>query len=104
MEKISVVIPLYNKAFHVARAIQSVLNQSYQDFEIIVVNDASSDGGEKIVQSFHDPRIRLLQRTIPGPGGHAARNAGIKDTTTSLIAFLDADDEYKPLFLETVLR
>jgi glycosyltransferase involved in cell wall biosynthesis len=104
MPKISVVVPLYNKALHISRAIHSVLSQSCQDFEILVVNDASTDGGEGIVADFKDARIRLLHRDKPGPGGHAARNMGIKESRSDLIAFLDADDEYKPAFLETILR
>ena len=104
MPVISVVIPLYNKVSYVKRAIDSVLRQSCQDFEVIVVNDGSTDGSEKVVEEYRDERIKLLQREIPSPGGHAARNLGIKNATSDFIAFLDADDEWKTEFLETVLR
>jgi glycosyltransferase involved in cell wall biosynthesis len=102
--KISVVVPLYNKVAHISRTIESVLSQSMQDFEVIVVNDASTDGGEDIVKQYSDQRICLVERVSPGAGGHAARNLGILKSKSELIAFLDADDEYKPCFLETILR
>lgn len=102
--KVSIIVPLYNKAPHVARALDSVLAQSEQDFEIIVVDDASTDGGAEIVRRRPDGRIRLLRRDQPGPGGHAARNAGIKAAAAPLISFLDADDAWEPRHLETILR
>ncbi|MDD5303369.1 MAG: glycosyltransferase family A protein, partial [Elusimicrobia bacterium] len=102
--KVSVVIPLYNKGPHIARALDSVLAQSVRDFEIVVVDDASTDGGAEIVRRHHDRRIRLVGRDKPGPGGHAARNAGIKAAAAPLIAFLDADDTWEPQYLETILR
>lgn len=92
----SVVIPLYNKAPHVARAIKSVLNQSFGAFELIVVNDASTDGSDKEVMYFSDSRIKLLHRDSPGPGGYAARNLGIIEASAEWVAFLDADDEWMP--------
>ncbi|MHB9155431.1 MAG: glycosyltransferase family 2 protein [Endomicrobiales bacterium] len=104
MDKISVVIPLHNKAGHIRRALHSVLSQTMHEFEVIVVNDASTDGGEKAVQAMGDGRIRLLRRDKPGAGGHAARNLGIGAARSGLIAFLDADDMYNPEFLRTVLR
>jgi glycosyltransferase involved in cell wall biosynthesis len=101
--KVSVVIPLYNKGPHIARALDSVLAQSEQDFEIVVVDDASTDGGAETVKLYADRRIRLIRRGAPGPGGHAARNAGIKASAAPLIAFLDADDNYNPEFLAVIL-
>jgi glycosyltransferase involved in cell wall biosynthesis len=101
--KISVVIPLYNKGPHIARALDSVLAQSEQDFEIVVVDDASTDGGAETVKRYSDRRIRLVRRDAPGPGGHAARNAGIKASAAPLISFLDADDNYNPDFLAVIL-
>lgn len=102
--KVSVVIPLYNKGPHIARALESVLAQSMKDFELVVVDDASTDGGADIVRHHPDGRIRLIRRDRPGPGGHAARNAGIRAAAAPLIAFLDADDAWEPLHLETILR
>lgn len=94
MANFSVIVPLHNKRPHVTRALQSVLSQTFSDFELIVVNDASTDGSEDEVLKFNDNRIRLVHRTIPGPGGYAARNFGIANATGRWIAFLDADDEW----------
>ena len=102
---VSVVIPLYNKASHVRRALDSVLAQTCQEFEVIVVNDGSTDGSEKVVERYADPRIRLVHRErVNSAGGHAARNLGISGARADLIAFLDADDEWLPTHLETILR
>ncbi len=98
----SVIIPLYNKAGTIARAIQSVLHQTVQAFEIVVVNDGSEDGGPAIVQDFNDPRIRLLNQANRGVS--AARNLGIRESRFELIAFLDADDEWLPTYLEHVRK
>lgn len=98
--KISVVIPLYNKASHISNTIQHVLNQSFQDFEIIVVNDGSTDGSEKIVAEMNDPRIRLINQDNGGVS--LARNRGVKESNSDLIAFLDADDEWYDDYLQTM--
>jgi len=96
----SVVIPVYNKGPHIHRSISSVLNQTFQDFELILVNDASTDNSLEEIQKFTDERIRLFQRTEPGPGGYAARNLGIEKAKGEWVAFLDADDEWYPHHLE----
>jgi len=99
---ISVVIPLYNKVNHIKRALDSVLAQTYQDFEVIVVNDGSTDGSEKVVEQYTDLRIRLINQENAGES--AARNRGIAESKGDLIAFLDADDEWLPEHLETIFR
>lgn len=96
----SVVIPLYNKEPHVADTLSSVLAQTHRNFELIVVNDASTDGSRDVVEQFSDKRIRIVDRKEPGPGGYAARNRGIREAEHKWIAFLDADDVWDPLFLE----
>jgi len=101
-EKISVIIPLYNKSSYIARALNSVLNQTYQNFEIIVVDDGSTDNGAKIVRDFIDPRIRLIEQENRGVS--AARNRGVDEAISDFIAFLDADDEWMPHHLETIIR
>lgn len=92
----SVIIPVYNKRPHVKRALDSVIDQAFSSLEIIVVNDASTDGSEKILEQFNDARIRVFQRTEPGLGGYAARNLGIEKARGQWITFLDADDEWLP--------
>lgn len=102
MPLFSVIIPLYNKEPHIKRTINSVLAQNIQDFEIIVVDDGSTDKSADIVKSFKDQRVQLIQQENAGVS--AARNRGIKEAKADLIAFLDADDEWTPSFLETTLR
>lgn len=101
MSKISVVIPLYNRARHIQRAISSVLVQTYRDFEIIVVDDGSTDGGGDIVRQITEPRLRLI--TQANAGVSAARNRGIQESSCELIAFLDADDEWMPNHLGALM-
>ncbi len=98
----SVIIPLYNKEDTIERALRSVFNQTVQDFEILVVNDGSTDNGVRIVEAIGDPRIRLIHQENQGVS--AARNRGIAEAKHELIAFLDADDEWLPEFLETIRR
>ena len=102
MLSVSVVIPLYNKGPHISRTIQSVLNQTEQNFEIIVVDGQSTDEGPKIVKSFEDPRIFFFEQV--GSGVSSARNEGISHSRSDFVAFLDADDEWMPDHLETLLR
>lgn len=100
MPKYSAVIPLYNKAAYVSRAIDSVLGQDFRDLELIVVNDGSTDGGQRIVESYADGRLRLINQKNSGVA--AARNAGIRNSNTSYVALLDADDAWDPDFLSTI--
>lgn len=93
----SVVIPLYNKEDYIVNTLTSVLNQSYQNFEVIVVNDGSTDDSLKIVQSFHDSRIRVFTKNNGGVS--SARNLGVEKANFKYVAFLDADDEWKPDYL-----
>jgi len=91
--KVSVVIPTYNRAHLICRAIQSVLDQTYQNLEIIVVDDCSTDNTEEIVKDFKDERIRYIQHN-ENKGASAARNTGIKASQSEYIAFQDSDDEW----------
>lgn len=100
--KFSVVIPVYNKGEHVGRCIQSVLDQSFSFFEIILIDDCSTDNSSAEIQKFHDPRIVLLSRERNGPGPGPARNLGIGAAKSEWCAFLDADDTWEPNFLETM--
>jgi glycosyltransferase involved in cell wall biosynthesis len=99
---VTVVMPLYNKGPHVDRAIQSILQQTAGFDALIVVDDGSTDDGPERVAAFTDSRIQLLKRSLPGPGGYAARNYAIRQARTEWIAFLDADDAWKPDFTRVI--
>ena len=99
---ITVVMPLYNNAKEVQRALRSVSDQTVSEFEVLVVNDGSTDGGDTIVRMVNDKRIRIINQSNKGVS--AARNRGVAEAKGDLIAFLDADDEWKPDFLETIMR
>ena len=100
---ISVVMPVFNRAAVVGDAIQSVLNQDFADFELIVVDDGSTDGTAEAAAKFGDPRLRLM-RLPANAGGNAARNRGIEAATAPLITFLDSDDAYLPNKLGFTVR
>lgn len=101
--KVSVIIPTYNRAHLIGRAIKSVLNQTYKDFEIIIVDDGSTDKTEEVVKDFKDERVRYIRRE-KNKGGSAARNTGIKAARGEYIAFQDSDDEWLPEKLEKQMK
>jgi glycosyltransferase involved in cell wall biosynthesis len=93
--KISVILPVHNRADVLARAIQSVLDQELREFELIVIDDGSTDVSAAVAESFGDERVRLI-RLDRNRGGNVARNEGIRAAKAPLIAFLDSDDRYLP--------
>jgi glycosyltransferase involved in cell wall biosynthesis len=95
---VAVVIPLHDKRDFLMRAVRSVLQQSWRDLELVVVDDASTDGGADLLRDLGDARLRCLRIERCGPG--AARNVGARLGHSRWIAFLDADDEWQPSFLE----
>ena len=101
MPHFSVIMPLYNKAPYVRKAVESVVGQTYVDWEMIIVDDCSTDGSAAIVEQFTDPRIRIVRLERNGGVG-AARNRGVVESSTPLICFLDADDWWEPTFLEEI--
>lgn len=100
MHTFSIIIPLYNKEKYISRTIQSVLDQSYTNFEIVVVDDGSTDNGVNIVLGLGDDKIRVIKQENSGVS--AARNKGIEESKFDYCAFLDADDEWNPNFLEII--
>jgi len=102
---VSIIIPTYNRAHLIGRVIQSVLNQIYQDFEIIVVNDGSTDNTKEVIRKFQerDERIKYIKHN-KNKGASAARNTGIKAARGKFIAFQDSDDEWLPEKLEKQMK
>ncbi len=92
MPKISVVIPVYNKAAYLKATIKSVLSQDFQDFELILINDGSTDHSMEIIHSFKDSRLKVIDQANEGVS--KARNKGAQLAQASIIAFLDADDQW----------
>lgn len=100
--KFSIVIPLYNKEQSIFNTVLSALNQSYQNFEIVIINDGSSDASVDIVNKIEDKRIHLIHQENQGVS--AARNRGIKEANYEWIAFLDGDDLWEENHLEEIVR
>ncbi|MBP1617361.1 MAG: epsH 1 [Bacteroidetes bacterium] len=96
----SVIIPLYNKEKYIRETLNSVFFQHFSDYEVIVINDGSKDGGGNIVRELADPRIRYYE--TENRGVSSARNLGISLAKGKFIAFLDADDYWYPHFLEEI--
>lgn len=103
MPQFSVIIPLYNKAPYVRKTIESVLRQTLEDFELIVIDNGSNDGSSEIVSQFTDPRIQVV-RLADNVGVSNARNKGVTISCAPFITFLDADDWWEPTFLEEMSR
>jgi glycosyltransferase involved in cell wall biosynthesis len=98
---ISVIIPLYNKAHTIVNTLNTVLRQTFQDFEIVIVNDGSTDNGvEVITTAFNDVRIKIINQANGGVSG--ARNTGADAAQYNYLAFLDADDEWKLGYLAKI--
>lgn len=102
MPKFSVVISVYNKEKYISNTLESVLNQTFQDFEIVILNDGSTDNSEMEILAFKDNRIRFFSEDNRGAG--AGRNYVIKKAQGDYIALLDADDYWYPFYLEEQLR
>jgi len=96
--KVTVLMPVYNAENYIGDAIKSVLEQTFIDFELLIVNDGSTDNTEKVIQSFSDPRIVLIQQARSGVG--AALNTGLKFAKAEYIARFDADDVCYPHRIE----
>jgi glycosyltransferase involved in cell wall biosynthesis len=89
---VSVIIPAYNQAAYVAQSVQSVLAQTYTDFELVVVDDGSTDDTPQVLAAIHDTRLRVIRQ--PNAGLSAARNTGLRNSYAPLVSFLDSDDYF----------
>lgn len=99
--RISIVIPLYNKEQHILDTLECIQQQSFQNYEIIIVDDGSTDNSLKIVKEYKDPRIKIISQT--NAGAAAARNRGVNEATSNHVAFMDADDRWENNYLETMV-
>lgn len=98
----TVVIPLYNKEQYIVETIHSVLKQTFKEFELLVINDGSTDNSLKRLKSIEDDRLKIINQTNQGVG--AARNAGFQNAKFDWIAFLDADDYWSPVHLNELYK
>ena len=99
---VSIILPVYNRQRVVSQAINSVLDQTYENFELIVVDDGSSDGSVNVVESFEDSRIKLICNEI-NKGVSKTRNIGLENAQGEYIAYLDSDNTWEPEYLETMV-
>lgn len=99
---VSVIMPVFNTEKYISEAIQSVLDQSHQNLELLIVNDGSTDNSEEFILKFSDPRIKYYKQQNKGVS--AARNLGLKNMTGAFFCFLDADDVYPPKSIEVRLK
>jgi len=100
----SVIIPLYNKEKYIKRCVNSILNQNYTNFELLIINDNSTDKSLENAKKINDSRIKIIERKQRGHGGYAARNVGIKNAKYNYVSFIDADDEWNPDYLKTIQK
>lgn len=100
---ISVIVPTYNRIKELPKAVESILNQTYKDFELIIIDDGSTDDTEEMIKQYNDERIKYIKNTTHMHGASAARNIGIKESVGDYIAFNDSDDEWHPNKLEKQL-
>ena len=103
MSFFTVIIPLYNKEKYIKNAIKSVLNQTFTDFELLIIDDFSTDKSAAIASKFESEKVKLIYHE-KNCGLSASRNTGIKNGNSNYITFLDADDLWKPTFLESIFQ
>lgn len=101
MPKVSIIMPTYNRSWLVGRAIKSVLDQSFKDFELIVINDGSTDDTDQVLKNFSDDRIVVIKSETNDGLSHA-RNLGLHGATGELVAYLDSDNLWYPNYLEVM--
>ena len=100
MELISIILPVYNGEQLIERCIESILKQTYKNFELIIVNDGSTDKTLEKIQKYKDERIRIINQSQQGTG--QARNAGLKEVLGNYVCFIDSDDTVDENFLKTM--
>ena len=101
---VSIIVPVYNVAPYLREALDSIVNQTYKDLEILIIDDGSTDGSSAICEEYasKDPRIRLIHQSNKGLSG--ARNTGLEHATGDYVAFIDSDDSVSPVFIESLVN
>lgn len=99
----SVIIPLYNKEKYIEKALKSILKQTFTDYEVLIINDCSTDKSAEIASTFLSEKVQLIHHE-KNSGLAASRNTGIKKARANYVTFLDADDVWKPHFLEKIFQ
>ena len=102
MAKVSLVVPIYNSSKYLNKCIDSLVNQTLKDIEIILINDGSTDESEKVIKEYKDKRIKYISKKNEGIG--KTRNRGIKEATGEYIAFVDSDDYLNEHFCEYMYK
>ncbi len=100
---ISIIVPTYNRAKEIPKSIESILSQTYKDFELIIIDDGSTDNTQEVVETYQDKRIRYIKNTTSQHGVSVARNIGIRESAGEYITFNDSDDIFYPEKLERQL-
>ena len=98
---VSIIMPAFNAEKSIGRAIESVLNQTYLNLELIIINDGSTDGTSDVVRKYKDARIRLIEQLNTGLSG--ARNTGLTEVTGKYVVFIDSDDWYETDYVEKMI-
>ena len=101
---VSIITPCYNASSYIKETIESVINQTYNNWELIIIDDCSTDNSAEIINSYNDKRIRYFKTETPSGSPALPRNIGISESLGQYIAFLDSDDVWYPHKLETQLR
>lgn len=102
--KISIVIPAYNTADVIERTLKSIENQTYKNYEVVIINDGSNDGTKKLLDNYKKNKSNVVVYHQENQGVSAARNKGLEICTGDFVCFLDSDDSYEPTFLEEMLQ
>ena len=104
MKKVSIIIPIYNSENFIERCLESIISQTYSNIEIIIINDGSTDGTERILKEYEKKDKRVKNIFIDNSGVSTARNIGIENATGDMIMFIDSDDYIDENFIETCMK
>ena len=102
MSEVSIIVPIYNSEKYISACIESILHQTYKDFELLLIDDGSTDNTNNIIKKYKDSRIKIYRQENKGTG--AARNLGMKHANGNYLTFVDSDDAIEQRYLEIMLN